>query len=57
MHLLFFEQILANNPVLAAHVEAVKNATMRIKEVAERKPELELLSDAGKAALQQVCNM
>ena len=52
MHLLFFNQILANNPVFAPHMEAVKNAIMRIGEVAERKPELEILSDEGKAALE-----
>ena len=52
VHLLFFNQVLANNPVLEPHVEAVKGAIMRIKETAERKPELELLSDEGKGALE-----
>jgi len=56
VHLLFFNQILVNNPVLAPHIEQVKSAIMRIKETTESKPELELLSDEGKGALEQVCS-
>lgn len=56
VHLLLFNQVLANNPVLAPHVEQVKSAILRIKETAEGKPELELLSDEGKGALEQVCS-
>ena len=50
------EQILAGNQVLTPYLEDVKAAVLRIKELAESKPELEILSDAGKEALAKVCS-
>ena len=50
------EQILAGNQVLTPYLEDVKAAVIRIKELDESKPELEILSDPGKEALAKVMN-
>ena len=50
------EQILAGNQVLTPYLEEVKAAVLRIKELAESKPDFEILSDTGKEALVKVCS-
>lgn len=54
VHLLFAQQIIANNAVFAAHAAEVKAAVARIIQYATEKPEEEILNDEGKAAFEQV---
>lgn len=54
-HLLFFKQILANNGNLMSQDKAqVQAAVLRIGQKDQEQPGLEILSDEGRALLQQI---
>ncbi|CDW84107.1 importin beta- [Stylonychia lemnae] len=56
IHNLFFDQILKSNPVLsiAEVVDQVKLTVQRIINIAQSKPDLELLDDDGKAKAEKI---
>lgn len=54
VHSQFLTQVLAKNPVLAAHAPLVAEAARRLSQEATSQPDLEILDDQGRALLTDV---